>query len=401
MTSSLAQFTVLQDLPIFSGNPREGEPSFKNEINVRDFLRATENYFLNNNITDNQKKLSILFSLIDKRRGDAMRLVASFAGKTPKFEKVRQIFLDMYPSVDVTNFRNAAIALMSTNLTERYIFCSMTALEAQSQAVTEAYLNNHTLTGGLFGVDSVVGVPANPSVADSSEGGTSTTPRGGTNLQQILHNYTMHLFVSSQLEPKIYKKVDHVGPRDESTEFMAATVKATETVKLSRPTHTATRTKTSRDEPIWIHAEGNKQQPQNQVAVRQVRGAPQQQKPGQSQSNRTEIRCYNCNGLGHTRKECKVCSYCKIYGHTSKDCKKRMADNKGKDCNYCGIKDSHVEKDCRKKKADQAKAGQLRMVQSEEADKGQNGGSEPYNELYDPNFYDENQENLRVGAQQY
>ena len=83
--STLTQFTVLQDLPIFTGNPREGEPYFQNEIGIKNFLRAVENYYVNNNITSNTKKLSILYSLIDKKRGERPTISGLLCRENPNF----------------------------------------------------------------------------------------------------------------------------------------------------------------------------------------------------------------------------------------------------------------------------------------------------------------------------
>lgn len=403
MTSALTQFTVLQDLPIFTGNPREGEPYFRNEIHIKDFMRAIENYIAHNDIRDDSKKLSILYSLVDKRRGDAQRLVASFAGKVTSFEDVKQVFLDMYPSPEITNFSNAAKALLDLKITERFVFCAMTSVEAKAQAVTEAYINNTDLSEGQFSMNSVIVNNTNPAAADSTAGPSSppVPPRSqGLPLVKLLHNFAMHLIISAQLDPKIYKKLQNVGPRKNSTALMAATVKATETYKKSKPLPNASRNKSQHEDTIWIHAEEPQQQ-QSQATARQQRGTPPQQ-PKQLQAQRPGIRCYNCNKPGHSRKECRTCSFCKIYGHTAKDCRKRIDANKGKYCHYCGISESHEEKDCRKKRADQAKSSpsHVRIVHPDGSEKGPNTGAET-SYSYDSNTYDENLENPGGEPPQY
>ena len=212
--AALTQFTVLQDLPIFTGNPREGEPYFQSEIAVRNFLRAVENYFTNNSIVNNAKKLSVLYSLIDKKRGDAQRLVSSYAGKTPTFEEVKRVFLDMYPSPDVTDFRSASKALLDLKINEKFIFCGMTALEAKAQAVAEAYINNAALSSGRFNDLSVITDLGAP-VAGPGAVPAAPAPPGAPNLTllQVLHNYTMHIIIAYQLDPKIYKKLEILNPK--------------------------------------------------------------------------------------------------------------------------------------------------------------------------------------------
>ena len=101
------QFTILSELPKFTGNPTLGEPSFKSEVDARTFLRSLENYFLNNEITDDAKKVSVLYSLIDKREGDAIRFITCYQGQKVTFDELKRDFLEMYPSFTVTDFRSA------------------------------------------------------------------------------------------------------------------------------------------------------------------------------------------------------------------------------------------------------------------------------------------------------
>ena len=235
--ASLTQFTVLQDLPIFTGNPREGEPYFQSEIGIRNFLRAIENYFVHNNIVNDTKKLSVLYSLINKTKGDARQLVSSFAGKTPTFDQVKHVFLTMYPAQDVTDFRSASIALLDLKINPRYIFYGMTSFEAKAQAVAEAYINNAALSNGRFNEESLVTDPEVPAADPDADPDAPPPPPGAPNLTllQVLHNFTMHLILANQLDPKIYKKLENFSPTGGSTEFMAATVKITEKYKAAQP----------------------------------------------------------------------------------------------------------------------------------------------------------------------
>ena len=58
---STEHITVLNGLPIFSGNPEPGESTFTSDIDARTFLRSLENYFENTNVTDDNKKIQIMF----------------------------------------------------------------------------------------------------------------------------------------------------------------------------------------------------------------------------------------------------------------------------------------------------------------------------------------------------
>ena len=201
---------------------------------------------------------------------------------------------------------------------------------------------------------------------------------------------------------------------------MAATVKNTEKYKHAQPSHNLSKNRAPRDESIWVHAGG--QYPQQQQQPRpsrpqpgpsyQQRG-PQQQQPRQpppqqpsssnyNSNNSPQLKCFNCDKIGHTRKVCKICSFCKVFGHSAKDCAKRITVNKGKYCLFCGMSDYHVEKDCRKKQAGQSTTGHVHMLYPEEKNDtydDQYEGTEQCVAPYDSTTYDEIQE--EGGTQQY
>ena len=327
---ALQTLMVLQDLPKFAGNPKQGDVPFKSEIDARTFLRSVENYFLQNQITTDEKKLQVLFSLIDKKRGDAIRLITCYAGKNVPFEEVKAEFLSMYPSFKVTEFKHAAQTLLDTNLSAQNMFCGMTSLEIASRAAAEAYLNYEPLTKGKFG--------HNTKLSNATAVGTSAIPppppppsstTDDITLLNVLQNYTMHLFVATQVSNKVYEKVSSLGPTTSSTRFMAETVKTFEKYKLLSASKTKRPEKNA--EVIW---RANKQQPTSTTTAKY---------------ERPEVKCYNCDKMGHMKKDCKTCSYCKKYGHIARECKKRLAEAKGKFCNNCKMHDSHSTKDCRKK----------------------------------------------------
>ena len=62
-------YTILTDLPKFTGDARADEADFKSELDARTFLRSVENYFQVHGVTTDQRKIQILFSMIDKKKG--------------------------------------------------------------------------------------------------------------------------------------------------------------------------------------------------------------------------------------------------------------------------------------------------------------------------------------------
>lgn len=388
---AINQLTVLQDLPKFTGNPKEGDPPFTSDIDARTFLRTIENHFLQNDITANERKLQILFSLIDKKKGDAIKLLTCYAGKRVSFDEVKAEFLNMYPSFKVTEFRHAAQALLGTKLRQENMFCGMTALENASRAVAEAYLKNDALTHGDFGERTIL--PATIPVPPPQPS-TSTPPAvvpqaaSPTTLLNVLQNFVMHLFLASQTANKVYDKLANYGPRNSSTKFMAETVKTVEKYKLL----TSTKKPANTNEVIWqVRRTPPPLQPQPIVTELRNAGAH-----STVDNNRPPIRCHNCNQIGHVKRECKTCSFCTRYGHTAKLCKARIAQAKGKYCNNCRIRDSHNTAECFSKTArEQSRKTprtNVRLVYEDEPT-DENAATEQNNDEWAPNLYDPEEEN--------
>jgi len=372
------QLTVLNDLPRFTGNPKPGEPSFKMEIDARTFMRTVENYFASQSIVSDERKLHVLFSLIDKKKGDAIRLLTCYAGKAVTFEEVKTQFLNMYPSFKATEYQHAAKALLETNISHNNVFCAMTSLENTSRAAAEAYLNHEALTKGDFDIKTklnaraqTVAVPSTSTAATAatsataattaSSAGSATTATSATPpsaepilLVDILQNMLMHLFVSTQTHNKVYEKLNAKGPQISSTQFMADTVKAVEKHKLLYPTKKSERS----DDVIWQvkkrpdnAGRSTQRQAQQNVNRPPRRNVALTNRPQTSTTRtNTEFRCFNCGAKGHSRKECRTCSFCKVYGHTAKKCTDRIAKARGKYCHECGIADSHNTNECFKSK---------------------------------------------------
>ena len=459
---ALSQFTILQDLPQFSGNPRPGEPYFKPTIDCRTFLRTLDNYFAQNDIKSDEKKIQILFSLVNKQRGDAIRMITCYAGRIITFAQVKREMLQMYPSFRVTEFRHAAQSLLETKLTTTNMFCAMASLENASRNVAEAYVQHEPLTKGDFSEESKIAplldrsiylptpppvpvpvvpqmpvptaspvvpststaalasqipvpsttatVAATPSTSATTAVTTSqatpvatpvpasvappvpasvappvtSRPAGAAPdiyLVNLLQNFAMHLFVSTQTHYKVYNKLASIGPRKGSTEFMAEAVKAA----LKYQTLMGPKGKTTQqnlDEVIWKVT-----QPQKKFKGKPQQTTQQQASPQQtSQSNQsTNVKCFNCNQPGHVRKQCPICSHCRAYGHTAKGCAKKIAESKGKFCKNCNLQNSHNTNECRKQNQ------QVRIIQGTEENTQDEGNEEDHQE-WDPTEYEQQED---------
>ena len=79
MATTTSILTVLDGLPTFAGNPRESDVPFKPEIDAKTFIESLENYFIQNNIHEDDKKITILFAMVDKIKGDAIQLITCLA----------------------------------------------------------------------------------------------------------------------------------------------------------------------------------------------------------------------------------------------------------------------------------------------------------------------------------
>ena len=94
-------------MPLFQGNPRADEPRFVPDIDARTFPRTVEIHYNQHNITSDEKKLQVVFSLIDKRKGDAIKLLTCYVGKKISFAQFRSEFLAIYPefTIDDSNMQ--------------------------------------------------------------------------------------------------------------------------------------------------------------------------------------------------------------------------------------------------------------------------------------------------------
>ena len=79
-TSQTDQITVLNDLPSFAGHPPPpppGEAKFKSDVDVC----TMKNYFLQHGITSDERKMQIVYLLVDKKKRRALNIINCYVGK--------------------------------------------------------------------------------------------------------------------------------------------------------------------------------------------------------------------------------------------------------------------------------------------------------------------------------
>ena len=391
--------TILNTLPVYAGNPRENEPPFKNDTDARTFIRSLETYFCCNKITKNNQKIQTMYSLVDKKRGDALDFVSSYVGLNVAWEVVKKEFLLTYPST-AHELRLSTKELLSIKLEEKHIVGSASRLERTAREVTEAYLSNQGLSKGDFDLDSLIYTKTNsPARLDSDdedeedkeedeeegegdqEEATDEALAGGQGraqaaaspeyirskitLAQLLQNYTMHVITSATINPKVYDKLEKMGPRKSGTRLRAEIVKASE----RHNGRTKREVRKPKDEYIW-----------------KTTGEPQQRTLRRTiaeDRRRDTTKCYNCGKEGHMRRTCPACAYCQSTDHKVKNCKKRIREAKGKYCNYCKVADSHDTAECLKRKAANRDRKNVRMVYQRDTDEGEE------TDVFDPTYDDD------------
>ena len=327
---------ILNTLPTFSGDPRDTELHFKSETDARTFMRSLENYFSCNNITEDDNKLQVMFSLVDKRKGDALDFISSYVGLAVSWEDVKNEFLLAYPST-TQELRLATKALLEVKVDEKHVFQSVTKLERTARAVTEAYLNNTGISQQKFNEDSSV---ANH-VTDITDGTVKLTDTGLT-LGAVVHNLLMHVVISATIHHKVYDKLAKIGPHKTSTRFRA------EVVSAAARFNTRVQPKDTKhsDDHLWKMTQQRKTVPSDKSK---------------------DLECYTCGKKGHVKRDCPLCAFCKSSEHKVKECQERIKQAKGKYCHHCKIKDSHSTSECIKLKiAKRKKGGNVRMIQGEE-----------------------------------
>lgn len=326
-----SQFTILNDLPKFKGNKRPGESHFQPGINVKTFFRTLDNYFRQQAIShdNDQKKLQVLYALIDKEQGNAIDLVTCYAGKDVRYEDVKAEFLFMYPNFTASEYRHAARTVLESNIANTSTFCGMTKLETQTQALVESYLANPAMTKiGLIPESEVMTI-ITPHDDEAPQPGpyTITVP-------ELLQNFSMHLIMSNQLPNQTYDKIANITPNVSSTRFMSLAVQAAEKQTLEE----SYRRKNNSYKKV---ADAN------QVIFQVQQSEKREQTVNRTQKGAIQKECFRCGDLKHLSKQCRVetyCSFCKLKSHNLKACRKRKAQ--GKYCSWCKRENSHDTKDC-------------------------------------------------------
>lgn len=353
------QLTVLNDLPKFSGNSRSHEVNFVQGINVKTFIRTLDNYFVQHQVTDDARKLQILFAQIDKEKGDAIDLVTCYAGKQISYDDVTKDFIQMYPNFCSTEFKHATKTLLESDINKPTTFSGMTRLENQTQAVAEAYLTKEAMIE--------LGITANSKINIESEQGSDSEDdedNSAITVLSLLQNYTMHLLMSNQLSCKTYDKVSKITPVTAPTRFMSLAVQAAEKQRLFDRDESKKRGKPETNAVIFSLNNQQRNQTRgnhHQKIRKDEREATHQPQPNQGFSRA----CFKCGMDNHIKRDCRVdtyCSFCRIKGHTLKVCRKKKAQ--GKYCKNCNIKDSHDTSECyvKNKTNDRTKKQRVNMM---------------------------------------
>lgn len=328
------QLTVLNDLPRFKGNARSGDKPSPPGINVKTFLRTLENYFTQHNITENAKKIQLLFALIDKENGDAIDLVTCYAGKEVDYEDICHDFILMYPNFTTSEFRHAARAVLNSKIEYPTLFCGMTRMENQSRAVVEAYLNGNE--------NNRVGVSPSTTLNDDDDEND-----GHLALIDVLQNFLMHLITSTQLQSNVYDKIAPITAADASTRFMSRAVEAAERQKMSDGNRYPRKRDNNSNDVIWEVREQAERQNERKPRYKPTERSA---KPRPYNTKNRDTCCLKCGESTHISRECKAtklyCSFCKIKGHVVKICQKRLAQAAGKHCKNCRISNSHNTEEC-------------------------------------------------------
>ena len=367
----------LAELPKFSGNPRPDETK-RYGVDVRTFFRSLDNYFLQNNITDDNKKITTVLSLIDKEKGNALGLTNNFAGRVFTYHQMRQDIIKAYPNFSATDFIHAARSVIDLNLKKYDIFTGMSKLECHSRALVESYLSNPANTRlGLTLDTAIEPIPGCPRIT----------------IAELMQNLIMHVVTCTQLEEESYDRIANISSAVPSTSLMAEAVNSEE--RRQSRLKKKPRANERPNEVIWaVHGSDTPAAPERPAYPLYKReGSKRRSQPPparESQGSPREITCYTCGKRGHFSRDCRErsntcsrcgdnrhstrecrasnleCDYCNAKGHNARACRKRAAQakNKGKHCTRCGKRDSHVAKDCYVNLQDTGRERRVRGLQS-------------------------------------
>ena len=315
--ASAQSLLSLGDLPKFRGAPRQGEQNFQPGVSIQTFLRAIDNHIEQHKIKGNDKKVQLLFSQVDKESGDGLNTINCFAGRQVDYEIIKRNLLDFYPSFTLTEFRHTSRMMQESNVNSPTLRCGMTTLENYSRGLVEAYLSSASMEE----VDITMETKLDQSVCGK---------RPKILLSDVLQNFILHHYISTQVSNPIYDKLAGITPMEEATTFVSNAVKTAARDRLFK-TEGKRKPDMVKDPETMFQTHVNQLSTGKSVTV-------------------ADKQCFQCQRYGHLKRDCKslvVCKYCNKLGHSLKECRKLARDKALKKCSSCK-RQGHVEKECAK-----------------------------------------------------
>lgn len=347
---------VLAALPVFRGNLDSHERGRVEEgPRIQEFLRALTNHFSTYHVEDDNVKTQILFGRLCSRYGDARTIFGCFAGRCIPYDKIERRMLRLYPEYRRTLFWEAARSYKSIQCAQPTPPKGAAALEAQTRAVVDSYLNE----------DGIRELGIHPDLKLSRQSGVT--------LARVMQYLLIQLALAQQLEERVYEKLRYVYPGDDATNLMAAMVQV-----LEREPKYKTKDSPSQRPEVLFQLEN--ESTEGRVATRNDRN------PVRRETGARPRLCFGCNSSKHLYKDCPTkkgqsCTYCKKNNHGVAKCKLRI-QNGVPHCTRCNGT-THVKDNCRAKpctkcgqfghRADKCRVRQQVSMLREEANYAEDG----------------------------
>ena len=161
------------------------------------------------NIKYDAQKNCILFSLIDKKKGNAiLQLVNAYAGRNPTFKRVKIDFSLAYPT-STRELRQSARNLFNFKINDNNVLGSMTEAGAITRSIAEAYVQNSGITENEFADTSRI-TKSITQITDENGAERITNiqlaPKEFT-LVGALQNMLMHVVFGAHTDDKVYDKL--------------------------------------------------------------------------------------------------------------------------------------------------------------------------------------------------